>query len=169
LGVSLRIVLYNAAISHENGVLDIDADASLHQEKLVRRHPHVFGDVEVASAAEVAANWEQIKRQERGGEEPESLLDGVPAGLPALERAEALQRRAAKIGFDWAAPEDIVDVLRQEVGELELALRGEGAAVSERGDVLFTAVNLLRRLGVSGEEALRRANARFEDRFRAME
>ena len=169
LGDVLLQVLFHAAIASEKGVFDIDDVASRLQEKLVRRHPHVFGDAEVASAAEVAANWEQIKRQERGGEEPESLLDGVPAGLPALERAEALQRRAAKIGFDWAAPEDIVDVLRQEVGELELALRGEGDAVSELGDVLFTAVNLLRRLGVTGEEALRRANARFEDRFRAME
>jgi tetrapyrrole methylase family protein/MazG family protein len=169
LGDVLLQVLFHAVIASEKGVFDIDDVASRLQEKLVRRHPHVFGDVEVEDAAEVAANWEQIKRQERGDEEPESLLDGVPAGLPALERAEALQRRAAKVGFDWETPEQIVEVLRQEVEELEAALVDDADAVSELGDVVFTAVNLLRRLGVTGEEALRRANARFEERFRAME
>lgn len=169
LGDVLLQVLFHAAIAAEKGVFDIDDVATRLREKLVRRHPHVFGDVEVKDADEVAANWEQIKKQERGGVEPQSALDGVPAGMPALERAEAVQRKAAKVGFDWEGPAEIVGVLRQEVDELEEALEGRGDAVSELGDVMFTAVNLVRHLGVTGEEALRRATARFEERFRAME
>lgn len=166
LGDVLLQVLFHAVIASERGVFDVDDVATRLQEKLMRRHPHVFGDVEVADAGEVASNWEKIKRSEKG--EHDSLLDGVPDSLPALERAEALQRRVARIGFDWESAADVVSALRREVDELAKALEG-GDPVHEVGDVLFTAVNLLRFLDVSGEEALRRASARFERRFRAME
>lgn len=167
LGDVLLQVLFHAAIAEERGVFDIDDVATRLHSKLVRRHPHVFGSVDVADADEVAANWERIKQRERG-EGPDSLLDGVPASMPALERAEALQRRAARVGFDWDDPADVVATLRREVDELEKALDG-GDPIHEIGDVLFSGVNLTRFLGLSGEEALRRASARFERRFRAME
>lgn len=168
LGDVLLQVLFHATIATEKGAFGIDDVATRLREKLVRRHPHVFGDVEVADADEVATNWEQIKADEKGSA-GESLLDGIPAGVPALQRAESLQRKAAKVGFDWDETGDIVSVLRAEVSELEEALNGSGDPAHELGDVLFTAVNLLRRLDLSGEEVLRAASHRFEERFRSME
>lgn len=169
LGDVLLQVLFHAAIAHENGAFGIDDVATRLQEKLVRRHPHVFGDVEVAGSDEVAENWERIKTQERADERA-SLLDGVPSGLPALDMAEKLQRRAATIGFDWSGPGEVLPVLRDEVEELARALEeGHAAAAEEAGDVVFTVVNLLRHLGVPTELAVRQATQRFQRRFRAME
>lgn len=168
LGDVLLQVLFHAAIASEHGAFGIDDIATRLQAKLVRRHPHVFGTVEVADADEVVTNWERIKAEERG-EARRSIIDGIPGGLPAMERAEAVQRRAAQVGFDWEEAGDIVDVLAAEVVELAAAMRGDGDPGHELGDVLFTAVNLLRRLDLTGEQALRRAVNRFERRFRAME
>lgn len=168
LGDVLLQVLFHATIASERGAFDIDDVATRLHQKLVRRHPHVFGDVDVADAAEVASNWERIKRDEKGAGTG-SLLEGVPAGLPALARAEAVQRRAAGAGFDWDRPADIVGVLRSEVEELSRALDGEGDPAAELGDIVFTAVNLLRRMDRSGEEVVRAAVHRFERRFRMME
>lgn len=169
LGDVLFQVLFHAEIATEGGVFGIDDVATRLREKLVRRHPHVFGDVEVSGADEVSANWEAIKRQEKGSDGAESLMDGVPDGMPALERASKLQRRAARVGFDWDRPEDVIEVLLGEVDELGKAMAGEGSVLDELGDVLFSAVNLARQIGVDPEVALRRSSARFEQRFRAME
>lgn len=169
LGDVLLQVLLHAAIAAEKGAFGVDDVATRLQEKLVRRHPHVFGDVAVANADEVASNWERIKTEEKGGDASDSLLDGVTAGLPALERAMQLQRRAARVGFDWEAPGELVAVLRAEADELRDALATGGDVAHELGDILFTTVNLLRHLDLDPEVTLRRANGRFERRFRAME
>lgn len=168
LGDVLLQVLFHAAIAAENGAFDIDDVATRLREKLVRRHPHVFGDVEVADASEVATNWDRIKAEEKGGVGG-GLLEGIPAGLPALERADKVQRRAAKVGLDWDGPGPVVGVLRAEVDELAEAMEDDGDVSHELGDVLFTVVNLARKFELSPEETLRRAVARFESRVRAME
>lgn len=169
LGDVLLQVLFHAAIASESGAFDIDDVATRLREKLVRRHPHVFGDVEVADASEVATNWDRIKREEKGGGDSGGLLDGVPAGMPALDRAEKVQRRAAKVGLDWEAPTPVLGALRAELDELEQALAEGGDIAHELGDVFFTAVNLARKLELGPEETLRRAVARFETRVRKME
>jgi ATP diphosphatase len=134
----------------------------------VRRHPHVFGDVDVDTAADVKRNWDQIKDAERGATR-ESLMDGVPPGMPAVQRASKLQNRAAKAGFDWEQAAEVVPQVREELDELEAVLDDPTRAESELGDVLFSVVNLARHLGVDGEIALRGAIDRFERRFRHME
>ncbi len=168
LGDVLLSVLFHAAIAREGGVFDIDDVAETMRQKLVRRHPHVFGDVEVGSAAEVKANWDQIKDGERGASR-ESHMDGVPEGMPAIHRASKVQNRAAKAGFDWSRAVEVLPKLREEVDELEEVIGDPARAEAELGDVLFSVVNLARHLGIDGEVALRRAVDRFEGRFRAME
>ena len=169
LGDVLLQVLFHSAIAAERGVFGIDDVAARLHEKLVRRHPHVYGDVTADSAAQVAANWDAIKADEKGGSKRTSLMDDVPAGVSALERAAHIQHRAAEVGFDWERPADILGVLENEITELNDAWEGAGDPVAELGDVLFTAVNLARHLDVSPEVVLHRATARFERRFRAME
>ncbi len=168
LGDVLLSVLFHAAIARQNGAFDIDDVAEVMRQKLVRRHPHVFGDVDVDSAADVKRNWDQIKDEERGASR-ESLMDGVPPGMPALQRASKVQNRAAKAGFDWARAVEVVPKIREELDELEAVLDDPAEADSELGDVLFSVVNLARHLGVDGEIALRRAIERFDTRFRHME
>lgn len=168
LGDVLLQVLFHAAIASERGAFDIDDVATRLREKLVRRHPHVFGDVEVAGADEVVSNWERIKQEEKGLERV-SLLEGVPAGLPALDRAEKVQRRAARVGLDWEAAAPVIGALRAEIEELARAMEEGGDIDHELGDVLFTVVNLARKLELAPEETLRRAVARFETRVRRME
>jgi ATP diphosphatase len=144
-------------------------------EKMLRRHPHVFGDDEVASVAEQSAAWERLKaaeRTERSASRTAGQLDGVARALPALSRAEKLQRRAAKAGFDWPTIDGVLAKVREEVLEVE-AERESGVNPemmrAEIGDLLFSCVNLARHLGVNAEDALRDANGKFERRFRAME
>jgi tetrapyrrole methylase family protein/MazG family protein len=168
LGDLLLQVLFHEAIAREAGVFDIDGVAQGLREKLVRRHPHVFGDVEVGSAAEVKANWDRIKEEEPGSGDG-SALDGVPAGMPALHRASKLQNRAAKIGFDWDDASQVIEKVREELAELEAAMSGSGEVRAELGDVLFSLVNLARHLGEDSELSLREATRRFERRFRRME
>jgi len=168
LGDVLLSVLFHAAIAEENGAFDIDDVAELMRQKLVRRHPHVFGEVEVGSAAEVKTNWDQIKDEERG-ETRESEMDGVPPGMPAMHRASKVQNRAAKVGFDWPHAAEVLPKIREELDELEADLDEPERAESELGDVLFSVINLARHLGIDGEIALRRATDRFETRFRRME
>jgi tetrapyrrole methylase family protein/MazG family protein len=168
LGDVLLQVLFHSNIARQTGAFDIEDVGENLRQKLVRRHPHVFGDVEVSDAEEVKANWEQIKEAERGTAR-ESALDGVPTGMPGLERAAKIQRRAAEVGFDWPQADPVLDKLLEEVEELREAV-GEGNRVAEElGDVLFTVVNLARHLNVDPELALRGAIQRFTSRFETME
>lgn len=173
LGDVLLQVVFHAQIGREEGAYDLETIARLLTEKLIRRHPHVFGDVTVSGSSEVVANWEAIKEGERraAGEGTPSLMDGLPANLPALARAEGIQRRAARVGFDWedaSGPRAKVD---EELQELDQALaRGDQeAAARELGDLLFAVVNLARKRGIDAEGALRGTVRRFENRFRRME
>lgn len=168
LGDVLLSVLFHAAIAGEKGAFDIDDVAEVLRQKLVRRHPHVFGEVDAASAAEVKRNWDQIKDEERG-EARQSQMDGVPTGMPALQRAAKIQNRASKVGFDWAEASEVLPKVREEVDELEASLGDPEKEESELGDLLFSVVNLARHLGLDGELALRGAIDRFESRFRTME
>ena len=168
LGDVLLQVLFHAAIARQAGAFDIDDAAEVLRQKLVRRHPHVFGDVEVSSAEEVKANWDRIKQGERD-DATVSALDGVPAGMPALHRSAKIQNRAAKVGFDWEEAAQVVPKVNEELAELVAAIDGDGDVNHELGDVLFSVVNLARHLGVDPELSLRAAIGRFEDRFRIME
>jgi tetrapyrrole methylase family protein/MazG family protein len=168
LGDVLLSVLFHAAVARQNCAFDIDDVAEVMRQKLVRRHPHVFGEVDVETAADVKRNWDQIKDDERGATR-ESLMDGVPPSMPALQRASKVQNRAAKAGFDWEQAAEVVPQVREELDELEAVLDDPTRAESELGDVLFSVVNLARHLGVDGEIALRGAIDRFERRFRHME
>lgn len=168
LGDVLLQVLFHEAIARDVGAFDIDSVAEVLRAKLVRRHPHVFGDVEVGSAAEVKENWDRIKGEETGGAAG-SAMDGVPAGMPSLHRASKIQNRAAKVGFDWDEATGALEKVREELGELEAAMGGAGDPTAELGDILFSLVNLTRHLGEDPELALREATRRFEDRFRMME
>lgn len=171
LGDVLLQVLFHAAIAEQDGAFDITDVAETLRRKLVRRHPHVFGDVAAADAATVKANWDEIKAAEKGTVASGSALDGVPAGLGALARAGELQRKAAKVGFDWPEAHPVFEKVAEELAELRHALAtGDSSGVeAEAGDLLFSVVNLARHLGVEPEVALRAANHRFELRFHAME
>lgn len=168
LGDVLLQVLFHEAIARQAGGFNIDSVAEVLRQKLVRRHPHVFGDIDVADATDVKSNWDRIKEEENGGPSA-SALDGVPEGMPALHRSAKIQNRAAKVGFDWDAASQVVPKVREEIGELEAALDGNGDVEAELGDVLFSVVNLARHLGVDPELSLRRATNTFEERFRRME
>lgn len=169
LGDLLLQVLFHEAIAREVDAFDIDGAAETLRQKLVRRHPHVFGDADSVSSEEVKDRWDLIKAEERGDEGTRPALDGVPKGMPALHRATKIQNKAAKVGFDWHAAEGVLDKLDEEVAEVRQAMGGAGSIDDEIGDVLFTVANLARHLGVDTELALQRAVDRFETRFRAME
>lgn len=169
LGDVLLQVLFHSVIAREAGVFDIDDVAEVMRRKLVRRHPHVFGDVEATTAAEVKANWDRIKEQEGGDTAEMSALDGVPSGMPGLHRASKMQNRAAKVGFDWEEASQVLPKVNEEIDELIAAMAGDGDPEAEIGDVLFTVVNLARHLDLDAEVALRGATDRFEERFRRME
>jgi tetrapyrrole methylase family protein/MazG family protein len=168
LGDVLLQVLFHEAIARETGAFDIDGVAEVLRQKLVRRHPHVFADTEVEDAAEVKQNWDRIKTAERGGAR-ESVLDGVPTGMPALHRASKIQNRASKVGFDWDTADQVLPKIAEELAELSEAMGGVGDVGAELGDLLFSVVNLARHLGVDPELSLRSATASFESRFRRME
>jgi tetrapyrrole methylase family protein / MazG family protein len=169
LGDLLLQVVLQAELGRADGYFDIrDVIAGL-TDKLIRRHPHVFGDVQVTDSADVLVNWEALKRQERP--ERESVLDGVPTHLPALLKALEVSKRVVKVGFEWPTLEEVLAKLDEEVAELREALpRGNHRELeSELGDILFTVVNVARHLKIDAEEALRTMVARFSDRFREVE
>jgi len=167
LGDLLLQVTLHAQLGSEEGTFDIRDILRLIIDKLLRRHPHVFGEVTLHTPEEVIARWERIKAEERG--EP-SLLDGVAEGLPALIYAYKLQSRAARVGFDWSRGEEVLPKLEEEVAELKEALSGSGGGLQEElGDMLFTLVNLCRHYGVDPEVALRGSALKFAGRFRDME
>jgi len=169
LGDLLFQIVFHAQIGREDGTFDMEDVIRRIRDKMIRRHPHVFGDAEVRNADDVVDNWEEIKKAE--GKERPSLLDGVPVGLPALLRARRLQERAARVGFDWPDRREAVLKLHEELDELHAAVESGDpqAAAEELGDVLFMLVNLSRFLDVDPEEALRAANRKFRDRFRHIE
>lgn len=174
LGDLLLQIVFVARIARENGWFDADDVCESVSEKMVRRHPHVFGDRQVADSGEVMRNWEDIKRVERSEEPESSVLDGVPGSLPALLKAFRMTEKAAAVGFDWRKPADVMGKMREEMDELEVELSaGEDAATdrvrAEMGDVLFVMANLARHLGVEPETALQETNAKFKSRFQAME
>jgi tetrapyrrole methylase family protein / MazG family protein len=169
LGDLLLQVLFHARIAEEVDAFDISDVAEQLRRKLVRRHPHVFGDVEAEDAETVKRNWDQIKAAEKAGQAAGSAIDGIPSSLPGLHRAAEVQRRAAKVGFDWSEVAPVLGKLAEEIAELSEALADRSATIHELGDVLFSAVNLARHLDVDPEVAVRSATHRFEQRFRAME
>ena len=177
LGDLLLQVVFHAQMADEAGLFDFEAVAGTICGKLVRRHPHVFGDAVVDSAAAQVRAWEDQKADERreqaaGDADWQSVLDGVGVALPALTRAVKLQKRAARIGFDWDAAVQVIGKFREEIAELETEIAdgsGHPGIEDELGDLLFTCVNLARKLDVDPETALRRGCAKFERRFRRME
>ncbi|MGN3973232.1 nucleoside triphosphate pyrophosphohydrolase [Tsuneonella sp. SYSU-LHT278] len=166
LGDLLFQVVFQSRIAEEAGHFDFDAVARSIADKLEARHPHIFADAE-APGADRDARWEAIKAAERADRGATSALDGVAVALPALMRADKLQKRAARVGFDWPDREGPAAKVAEEMRELADA--GEDEQFEEAGDFLFAAVNLVRAYGIAPEEALRSANAKFERRFRAME
>ncbi len=164
LGDLLLQVVFHATLAAETGAFDVDEVAEGIRRKLVARHPHVFGDVDVDGADEVLANWEQIKRDEK---QRESLMDDVPQGMSGVARAMKVQKRARSVGFDWKDGTDVFGALRAEITELETAEQRD--LLHEVGDVLFTAINLSRHMGIDPETALRASVERFMSRFRSME
>jgi nucleoside triphosphate diphosphatase len=173
LGDLLLQVVFHAQIGSDEGHFSIQDVTQAISEKMIRRHPHVFGDAEQKTSDQQVTNWESIKAAERAGknEFDSSALSGIALALPALMRAEKLQKRAARTGFDWIDPKDILDKLQEEKAEIEEAMASEDQAHIEEeiGDLLFVVANLARRLKVDPEIALRKANVKFERRFRAME
>ncbi len=173
LGDVLLQVLLQSRIREELGDFDFEAVAGHLADKLVRRHPHVFGDARADTPEEVVQHWARIKRQERTGADapPQATLDGIPLQLPALHRAQRIQERAGKKGFDWDRIDDVVAKVEEELLEVREALEsGDADAVEgELGDLLFSTVNLCRFRGVHAEGALRRAIAKFSSRFHAVE
>lgn len=171
LGDVLLQVVFHAQLAAEEGYFDIRDVLTRINDKLVRRHPHVFGDVTVRDADEVLDNWEHIKRGEADNRDRKSVLDGVPRALPALQRAQKIQQKAAKVGFDWPDASGPWAKIREEIEELERAAKSGDKvdAGRELGDLLFAVVNLARFLHVDAEDCLRQAVQRFERRFQAME
>ena len=168
LGDVLFHVLFLARMFAERDQFDLDAVCRTIAAKMRRRHPHVFGEARVADSAEVVRNWQQIKKNEKNGREPASVLDGVPAGLPGLLRAHAVSKRAAAAAFDWEDLSGVFAKLDEELAEFKAA-GGRDDATREFGDILFTLVNIARFSGIHPETALAGAVKKFERRFRAME
>jgi MazG family protein len=170
VGDLLLEAVFLAEITREEGTFDIyDSIGAIH-DKLVRRHPHVFGEVEAKDAEQVLVNWEKLKSEERKAEN-KSVLAGVPQSMPALLKASRLTEKAARVGFDWRRTEDVFEKLEEETAELrEAVAAGDQTAVhDELGDLLFTIANIARKLNVNPEEALQSANRKFTRRFEAIE
>ena len=171
LGDLLLQVVFHAQMAHEAGHFDFDDVASGISQKLIRRHPHVFGTETERRAGMTDGSWEQIKAAERSGSADKSAMAGVAKALPALMRAQKLGKRANRVGFDWPDREGVRAKIAEELGELDGAIGGResGQIEEEFGDVLFALVNMARHLGVDPEKALTGANYKFEHRFRDME
>ncbi len=171
LGDLLFQVVFYAQMAQEKGYFGFDDVAGGITRKMIRRHPHVFGDVEESDARDVKRRWEDIKEAEREQHDDGSALAGVARALPALKRAQKLGKRAARVGFDWPDRRGVHEKIHEELDELEAAAGGRDPASieDEVGDLLFAVVNLARHLEVDPEKALAGANRKFEQRFRAME
>jgi tetrapyrrole methylase family protein / MazG family protein len=170
LGDLLLQIVIHSQMAAERTDFTIEDVAAEICEKLIRRHPHVFGATKLHSSQEVIANWERIKRVEKSAERP-SLVDGIPAALPALFRAEKLQRRVARVGFDWTDMQPVLDKVEEEFAEFRAAIghNDAAAAAGELGDILFALVNVARHQNICAEDALRLTIAKFSNRFRYIE
>jgi len=166
LGDILLQVVFHAQIAAEDGRFDIDDVADAIVAKLRRRHPHIFADAIADTPAEVMERWDRIKRTEKQGS---GLLDGIAPTLPALTMAEKISRRAVSVGFEWETVDDVWDKVHEEIEELKQTAPGSAEAEDELGDLLFTVVNVGRKMGVDPEQALRGACAKFTRRFADME
>ena len=168
LGDLLLHIVFQGSLASEAGRFTLDDSIRTVIRKLIRRHPHVFGDQPAADTAVIRQRWETAKQREKGRA---SVLDGVPRTLPALNRARRLQEKASSVGFDWQQVDDVWAKVAEEIDELrEACAAGDDAAMQEEfGDVLFSLVNLGRFLGLSGEDTLRQAIGKFEQRFRGIE
>jgi MazG family protein len=177
LGDLLLQVVYHAQMAHESGAFGFADVASAIADKMVDRHPHVFGDARVATAEAQTVSWEARKAIERAakraGAEPAGALDGVARALPALLRAEKIQKRAARVGFDWKQTGPVIDKIEEELDELRAELEAgdidQARLTDELGDVLFAVANLARHCKIDPEAALRATNDKFERRFRHIE
>jgi MazG family protein len=177
LGDFLLQAVFIAQLEHEAGHFSLADAAQAIADKLIRRHPHVFrraeGEPSLETAGQVKVRWEEVKRQERDGQDKKTLLSGIPPALPALLRANQIGSRAASVGFDWTKAGDVVDKIEEEVAEVRDPVSRDApdaAHVEEEiGDLLFAIANLSRKLGVEPETALRKANDKFTRRFTTME
>lgn len=177
LGDVLLHVVFHSDIARRAGDFSIEDVIATVTQKMIRRHPHVFGDVEAETSEAVLRNWEELKRQERaakGDPEPGSILDSVHRHTPAVMEAMAISAKAAGVGFDWARPEDVRGKIEEELDEVAEAMREPEAGRHEKlegevGDLLFAVINLGRKLGVDPEIALRGANRKFRHRFAYIE
>ncbi|OOE90266.1 nucleoside triphosphate pyrophosphohydrolase [Salinivibrio sharmensis] len=177
LGDLLFQIVFYSQLGREENQFDFEDVVNGICDKLTRRHPHVFGPKDSQGRPLLAPDWEGIKAQERAEKspsmQPESVLDGVTQGLPALTRAYKLQKRCARVGFDWPTVPPVIDKVREEIEEVEQELAqasvNQARVDEEVGDLLFAVVNLARHLGTDAEQALRRANQKFEARFRGVE
>jgi MazG family protein len=177
LGDMLLHILFHTDLAREEGHFNLKDVIDSESEKLIYRHPHVFGDTKVDDAEHVSRNWEQLKRREKGRN---SVLDGVPVSIPALQRAARIQERASKVGFDWTDSKSVWKKVREEVFEFEAELEGIGRVgrsfqpdasrkTDEFGDILFSLVNLARHENIDPEAALRESTNKFDRRFRKVE
>ena len=167
LGDLLLHIIFYSKIGSETGDFDLADVANGICEKLIRRHPHIYSDTKVTGAEDVKANWEKIKLAEG----KKSVLEGVPSGLPALVKANRIQEKVAGVGFDWEAPEQVLDKVKEELSEMEdaRAAKDHDALEAELGDVFFSMVNYARFLGINPENALERTNKKFIGRFQFLE
>jgi MazG family protein len=171
LGDLLLQIVFHAQLMAEEGKFTIDDVAQAIADKLVRRHPHVFGDVKVRDSGEVVQNWVKIKAQEKAGKTDRSVLAGVPHGAPALIQAQRLGEKASRVGFDWSSAQEVLQKVKEETQELAATLSTTDTEQQEHelGDLLFALTNIARHLNIDAETALRKAGKRFNDRFRYIE
>ena len=171
LGDVLLQVVFQCAIREEEGLFTLNDVAQALAEKLVRRHPHVFGDAVASTSGQVLRNWEAIKQTEKGKAPDRSAIDGVPASLPALLKAQRIQSKASRVGFDWKDATGATDKIEEELAELKEAMASgdKGKVAEEMGDLLFSAVNTCRFVDVDAESALEGTSRKFARRFREVE
>ena len=171
LGDLLFQVVFHAEMANEKGIFNLKDVINELNDKLVRRHPHVFSNEKALSSEESLTIWEDIKAQERKTQKLDSLMDDVPQNLPSLIRAKKLQKRAARVGFDWKDVNKVIDKIEEELEELKIehSKNNKDKLAEEVGDILFTIVNLTRHYDLDPEDIMRRSNLKFEQRFKAME
>ena len=169
LGDVLLQVVFHAQMEKEKGVFDMDDVADGICKKLIFRHPHIFGDVTVGSTDEILSNWDDLKRKEKHQETDTQALESVAKSLPSLIRAEKLQKKAAKVGFDWDNVKDALDKVQEELDEVRRAIDGDGDPEEEIGDLLFASVNVARHLKIDPEAAAEKTCNKFVSRFAEME